>query len=179
MERIGKRINITGTEIHISSPKRTGAFLRCIAAIGIYLCIAVMTATSGLTTPSGLTAFIWYGAMAIAGAWFAFCLTWLVVGREVIQLRDRALVIKRSIFGKGPSRSFAISGIIDLRASNFGVSSMSLSYSFARMGLVGGSIAFEYNGKTQRFGIDLEESDAKALLVAIRARFDIASTVHS
>lgn len=99
-----------------------------------------------------------YGELFVPYAWL-----WNAFGKEVVTVRVGTLVLKRDILGFGRSRVFPVSEISHLRASGlFGSSFLrgwagGLNY----WGLSGGVIVFESGGKTHRFGIHLEEDEAR------------------
>jgi hypothetical protein len=83
------------------------------------------------------------------------------------------MMIKRCIFGHGPSRKFEISKMSNLRASGFFATMMSWAHSMAYWGLSGGTVAFEHENKTIRFGFSLNEDDAKQLAEIMKSRLNL------
>jgi CRISPR/Cas system CMR-associated protein Cmr3 (group 5 of RAMP superfamily) len=68
-------------------------------------------------------------------------------------------VLKNDILGFGFSKKYEIKKISNVRASGyFGTPDM---FNLVVWNIVGGTIAFDYEGKTIRFGIALEEAEAK------------------
>lgn len=104
--------------------------------------------------------------MLLAFLWGAF-------GYEIISIYQGKLKIKRSIFGYGPGKEFDVSRISNLRASGFFGPMTSWKFGMAFWGLWGGTVAFEYNGKTRRFGISLSEDDANKLVSSLKERLSI------
>jgi hypothetical protein len=84
-----------------------------------------------------------------------------------------SLRIKRSILGYGPVKNYEITKLSNLRASGFFGPMMSWSSGMASWGLSGGTIAFDYEGKTIRFGISLSENDSNQLVDALKIRLNL------
>ena len=98
---------------------------------------------------------------------------WVLVGYELITVTPGIIIIKRSIFGCGPSKEYPIPKITNLRASEFYATFFSWSYNMAFWGLTGGTVAFDYEGELKRFGINLNENDAKQLVKTMKINFDL------
>ena len=96
------------------------------------------------------------------------CLSLGAFGYELITSDHDIITIKRSIFGHGPLKRFEISKISNLRASGFFATMISWSYNMAYWGLSGGTVAFDYENKPIRFGINLNEDDSKQLVVIVK-----------
>ena len=112
----------------------------------------------------------------LAGELFAlYAFLWLAFGYEIIKLEHRNLSIKRSIFGYGPTENYETQKITNLRASGFFAPMMSWSHGMAQWGLSGCTVAFDYDTKTKRFGINLSETDANQLVSTIKSRFNLNS----
>jgi hypothetical protein len=107
--------------------------------------------------------------MWLAGELFAIYLfLWTAFGKELISVQSGTMAVRHDIFGYGRERRYQISKLENLRASGHFGSAMSWSYSMAYYGISGGSIAFEYEGKTRRLGIGLKEGDANKLVAYMK-----------
>lgn len=92
---------------------------------------------------------------------------WRRGGMEKIKLKDKMLYYKREIGGKGKIHVYQYDFIKDLRlivlGNNF-INTVNNSY-----WVIGGErLEFEYYGKTIRFGLQLNDKDAKGLLHLIQ-----------
>jgi hypothetical protein len=110
----------------------------------------------------------------LAGELFVlYAFLWAAFGYELITSEHGMIIIKRCIFGSGPSRKFEISKISNFRASGFFAKMMSWSYNMAYWGLSGGTVAFDYENKPIRFGINLNEDVARQLAAIMKSRFTL------
>lgn len=166
MIQIGKRIKAFDKEIQILSPKKIPLliilpiFIFCWAASLIMIVIVFL---SGESTEMFLT-IIWLIFWTIGGGFFLYAFLWCAFGREIIKITKDTLTIQRSILGIGPTFYYSKSKILNIRSSGFFAPFMSWNFSMAYWGLSGGTISFDYNGKTKRIGISLTEKDSQNLL---------------
>jgi hypothetical protein len=121
MEQIGKRVNISGSEIRISSPKNvfmliflpiwlTGWTIGGIIAIGVLV-------TGGVKEAWFLL--FWLCGWAVGESFALYALLWGAFGHEVITVKNGIISIKRSVLGYGPSKHYYIDKLSNLRASGF------------------------------------------------------------
>lgn len=104
-----------------------------------------------------------FGELFVPYAWL-----WNAFGKEVVTVRVGTLVLKRDILGFGRSRVFPVSEISHLRASGlFGSFLLGWAGGLNYWGLSGGVIVFESGGKTHRFGIHLEEDEARQVVAEL------------
>jgi len=173
MNQIGKRIKISGLEIQIASPNNifmliflpiwfTGWTVGGIATISHVV--------SGKAGEELLFMLIWLCMWLVAELFVLYVFLWGVFGREIISIQHGNLEIKRSILGHGPSKKFQISKIKNLRAAGFFASMMSWSLNMSYWGISGGTVAFDYDGKTKRFGLHLNEADANQLVNNLKTK---------
>lgn len=112
--------------------------------------------------------YIWLALWLIAAGLALYLWLWNAFGNEVVRIGGSALSLKRDILGLGVRRSFPITGVSNLRAAGLFGSLHSWSYGMAWYGLSPGVVAFEHEGKTHRFGIQLEEQEAHELVEALK-----------
>ena len=175
MSKIGKRITVSDSEIRVSSPKK-------------FFMIIFMTIWLAGWTYVG--AMIFWGVIAgrIKDIWFLvtwpcfwllaellalYVYLWALVGYELITVTPGIIIIKRSIFGYGPSKEYPIPKITNLRASGFSATIFTWNFSMAFWGLLGGTVSFDYEGESKRFGINLIENDAKQLVKTMKNDFGL------
>lgn len=111
---------------------------------------------------------VWLVFWFFAGALCAYVWVWHAFGKEIVKTEGELLTIKYDIFGWGLTRSFQINGISNLRAIGFFGNMFSWSYSNAMWGISGGTVAFDYRGKTHRFGIWLEEKESSEIVERLK-----------
>ena len=102
-----------------------------------------------------------------------YAFLWGAFGKELIISEHGILKIKRSIFGYGPLKKYELSKICNLRASGFFATTMSWNFNMAYWGITGGTVAFDYENKSRRFGINLNEEDANQLVKTMKGRFNV------
>ena len=173
-ERIGKRIKVayvgTGAEVRIPTLKNKAPLVFLPfwwagwTAGGI---VAIVALVAG-NPPGGAFIVVWL--IFWFGAWVFTSYAWLwnAFGNEVITFDRDRLRIKRDLFGRGPSSTFLVGGISRLRAAGLFGEAYTLERGLAPWGLTGGMIAFEVDGKTRRFGLQLGEEEAHALVEKMR-----------
>jgi hypothetical protein len=94
-------------------------------------------------------------------------ISWNLAGREVVRVTPGELVLRKEVFGLGSPREFDRSQVADLRVAPLVYNPWDWNAGLAVWGL-GGTLAFDYGAKTYRFGIGLDEAEAKMILAAIQ-----------
>lgn len=90
--------------------------------------------------------------------------SWMVFGREVLSVRQGLFTIGREVGRFAIKRRYPLHEISNLRASGWFGSPFLKSGSLQYWGLSGGTIAFDRKGKSVRFGLSLEEPEARAVV---------------
>lgn len=160
-----------GFRLEIASKKR--GWLLAQLAFGLLLWLVGAVAPVGdalLGDGQPLFLLPWLPVWGLVGAFIVYALAWNASGHESLSLQGRMLLIERGALGLRSTRRYRADGVSGLRAAGpFGGPSMfSWSYGVAYWGLSGGTIAFDYDGRTERFGIQLEEREARELVERIR-----------
>ena len=175
MNKIGKRITISPAEIRISSPKNIFMLL----FIPIWLTgwtiggsVAIWQVISGQSKEAWFL-IIWLCGWLVGELFVLYVFLWGGFGKELITAEHGIIKIKRSIFGYGPSRQYEMAKVSNLRASGFFATTMSWNFSMAYWGLTGGTVAFDYENKPKRFGINLNENDANQLVKTMKGRYNL------
>lgn len=123
-------------------------------------------------TPIGVDLFmlVWLCGWAAGEAVVATIILWMLRGQEVVTVTPHALLVRREVFGLGPTHEFDVAHISDIRASPvpFGALSSTGPLALLRQGI--GTIAFDYGAKTYRFGISMEEAEARLLIKRIEEK---------
>jgi hypothetical protein len=97
---------------------------------------------------------------------------WNAFGNEVIGINIGQFRHRRVLFGRGyKEKEFPLSELSNLRAAGVFGSLISPDRLLRVWGLVGGSMAVDHGKETHRFGVDLEEKDARELVEALKRYF--------
>ena len=127
-----------------------------------------------------LLAFVWFPFWTLAGITVFRGLQWQLDGREIIAIQEGVLRSRRETGLRHQSQSFELSRVRNLRyAPEPTVATPTLSFTKSMRAIQvmlraeGGSIAFDQEGQTHRFGIGLPEAEANRLITTIRERFKI------
>jgi hypothetical protein len=117
-----------------------------------------------------LNAFIfsWFVGWTIGGAFAIRSWLWMVRGREIVRVTRRVLGIRRRVWSFGSETQFDAAEIFDLRVADdafqlFGEEDP------PQYGWNQGPLAFEYGGRTVRFGKGLRKAEAQEVVEEIDA----------
>lgn len=114
---------------------------------------------------------LWLLAWIAAGLGVIAYLAWLLAGRECVWLAGDQLLIRRSVFGLGHTRRWPLESIHHLRTFGREIPPMiALSLDVAGSGASG--VRFESRGRVVRFARSLRESEARAIVLRLRALHD-------
>ena len=146
-------------------------FVSEIAAIGIF----VFDLTPGLPeeliflsiAKSLLILIVW----TTVGGLGIYILLWQLVGKEKIIINERGFSIRHEIFSKSRPKEYLAKHISALRVSpnQPAHSDRSMFWEFWGFGM--GTLAFDYGAKTFRFGIRLDEAEARQIFNQIQLHF--------
>ena len=95
---------------------------------------------------------------------------WRSFGVEKIKLRDRKLFYKQDVRGKGKINVYEFDFIKDFRVVETKENSFFENLNNSYWVIAGEKLTFDYYGKEIKFGIQLSESDAKALFKLINGK---------
>ncbi len=116
---------------------------------------------------------IWLCGWFVGELFVLYAFLWCAFGYELITAEHDNMRIKRSIFGYGPSSQFEKAKVSNLRASGFFATMLSWNFNMAYWGISGGTVAFDYENKPKRFGINLNEDDANELVRIMKSKFNL------
>ena len=175
MEYIGKRISIKQVDnglsiVILSSINKTKNlilfiwfFLWTLSGIIIFAQYFIVP------DPDTKTAIIvWMGFWAYFEYKIFKAFMWRKFGVEKIKLREGKLFYKRDVSGKGKIKEYEFDFIKDLRIIEPKENSFFENLNNSYWVIAGEKLAFDYYGKEIRFGIQVEEKDAKELYKVIR-----------
>jgi len=119
---------------------------------------------------SGRNAFLgfWLVGWSVGGLLAARAVLWMLFGREMIELRDSELAVRRAAFGVGRTRSYDIGAIKNLRAEPW--TRAAGRNSLGDLGGATGTIAFDYGPKTIRCGGGMDEAEARQIVELFKGR---------
>lgn len=106
---------------------------------------------------------VWLGFWAYFEYKIFRAFLWRTYGIEKIKIRKGKLFYKRDISGRGKIKVFDAEMLKDLRVAEPKENSFFEDLNNSYWVIAGEKLAFDYYGKEIKFGIQLEESDAKAL----------------
>ena len=92
---------------------------------------------------------------------------WWIAGREVVEAGPDILKVARQIFGWRSIREYRAAEVKDLHTTVEQSGSVLLT-SIRRLWGLDGRIAFDYGAKTFRFGLEIEEAEAKQIISVIK-----------
>jgi hypothetical protein len=113
--------------------------------------------------------FFFVALVAMGGA-VLYDLLWQIVGREVISVDPEQLQVARQLFGLNKTSDYSLVHVSDLRVGAPTQISRLLPKVFALLLDNDGMIAFDYGAKTYRFGLEIDEAEAKQIVGKILER---------
>lgn len=126
--------------------------------------------TAGAGAFSGLFMVAWLGGWTVGGAFAIYAWLWQVKGYEKITISHDGFKVEKNTPIWTRSKEYRIQDVVYLRMSSSNSSIWSMSGGMELWGITGGQLAFDYGAKTIRFGIGLDEAEAKQILKEIQAK---------
>ena len=162
--RIRNIPSVAGVELHILAKKEWGSLIFLPVWLTAWA-FGLVLATKWIlhpepNTPRALIS-LWLLGWLLGGLWAVYQWLWTAFGKEVVQVKEESLNVKRDVLGFGRSRSFPIGSIANLRASGIFPSNSYWLNHFTRTTLGGSTVAFDHRDKISRFGIQLTEPEAQ------------------
>ena len=169
-------ITETPTGLLITIPANRNWFV--VLFVGFWMCgwlfgevsAIIMLARAKTPLPANLFMLAWLGGWSVGGAFAGYLWLWNVAGKELIALREDTLAIKSDVLGLGNVREFDLSEVCDLRIDKLSPRLTMFNYNSPAQMFGTGTIAFDYGAKTFRFGLGLDESEARQLIVRLNSR---------
>ena len=174
MEYIGKRISIKRSDEGFSivilslADKLKNRLLLLWLALWSIAGIIVFSQYFTITDPNTrIAVIVWLGfwlyfEFKITGAYL-----WRKSGKEIIKIRENKLLYKRDVSGRGKIKTYTADFIKDLHIVEPKESfweSINNSYWV----IAGEKLAFDYYGREIKLGLQLDDTDTKALLKTIK-----------
>lgn len=162
--------------IEISIPTRHNPLI--LGLLGIWLLCWILggyAVISSLFSLVGngdtLSTIIWLAAWVIAGALVLTIWLWNLRGREIIRINSHDLHYRKNFVLFCRSREFDLEHVKNLRVNPALNISLWLRSTMEFWGIGGGSILFDYGFSTWRFGVGLDEAEAKYIIDLIREKY--------
>jgi hypothetical protein len=160
-----------GAEIHIRAKREWGTLISLPIFIVFWTFGGAMVMRWLLhPVPSTPRAFLslWLLAWALGEGWALYSWLWTAFGMEVVKVREGHLSIKQDILGRGRTRSFPVGSVSNLRARGIFPTNSYWDDYLTYLKLGGGTVAFDSQGQSPRFGIQLSEPEAQELVRELR-----------
>lgn len=177
MDYIGKRISIKRVEnelsiVILSTADKTKKRILFAWFLLWSICgIIVLTQYFLLKDPETKVAIIvWLGFWGYFEYKTFKAVMWRQYGMEKIKLKERKLFYKRDVAGKGKVKVYEFDFIKDFRIVELKENSFFENLNNSYWVIAGERLAFDYYGKEIKFGIQLDEADAKALYKLIKGK---------
>ena len=175
MDYIGNRISIKRSEtevsiVIISLKEKTKNILLTIYLV-VWSLSGIIVFSQYLVIPdpnTKIALLVWLGFWAYFEYKIFKAFMWRKFGVEKIKLRENKFQYKRDRAGKGKVTSYDFDFIKELRYIEPKENSFFENINNSYWVIAGERLAFDYYGKEIKFGIQLEEKDAQALLKIIK-----------
>jgi len=168
-----------GLEIVI--PARRNIF--AVMFLGVWLIgwlMGEIAAIGRLTSMRGIGSdlflLLWLTLWTIGGSVAAYTWLWMLAGKERILMGASTLRVKRDVLGFGPTRLYDLPKLRNLRVSPLPAGPRDMGAALRLWGFAGGLIAFEYGGKTIRFGAAIDESEGQMIVERMKQRYAFPET---
>lgn len=103
-------------------------------------------------------------ALLGAGGFVGYSFLWQIVGKEIIEVNSKVMTLTRQIFGWKKSGEYFLEQVKDLRVQPETQSAFAPIRSFQKLFGRDGLMAFDYGSKTFRFGLEIDEAEAKQIV---------------
>ena len=177
MEYIGKRISIKRAENEVSIVILSTADKTKKIILFIWFILWSLSGIIILTqyflmkdSQTKVAIIVWLGFWAYFEYMTFRAVMWRNYGMEKIKLKERQLFYKRDVAGKGKVKVYEFDFIKDLSVVEQKENSFFENLNNSYWVIAGERITFDYYGKEIKLGIQLDESDAKALHKLIKAK---------
>jgi hypothetical protein len=108
-------------------------------------------------------------ALLALGTFGIYRLVWILIGKEVIEADEKSLRVSQQTFLEKSGKVYSANKVKDLRVMVHQSRFIPFKH-FQKLPSPNVMIAFDYEAKTIRFGLELEETEAKQIILAIKER---------
>lgn len=164
-------INESEENLNIKIPAKSNIFGIIILAVLTYIWTASGLALISIAYGIGISIFkdsfniLWFVTWSFLELYFAYCLFWLISGKEVINVNKEYIEVINDVVGFKTIDKYNIKDILNLRIKVKDPSLLS-NYGFDFFDLKK-TILFDYGYGSQGFGINLREPEANMVLKKI------------
>ena len=166
MKAIGSRVmvyqTVSGTEVQIRALHNGPALVFLPVWLAGWTFGGVVAIGSFVHRPQPFLGF-WLLGWLMGEVFAASVWSWMAFGREVLRVGEGVVTLGKRIGRFERARRFPLQEVSNVRAVGYFGSPMSFNASMQYWGLSGGTVAFDYQGKPVRFGVGLEESEARGV----------------
>ncbi len=138
---------------------------------GILLSLVIISEQAGAVTIKSLFVPLfftfWLFMWGAAGFRSIKDVVWHLFGREELEFSDYLVTLRRSMLGRGRSRSYQVTHIERLRVDCSPISGSQRFFSGTEVTC----LAFDYGADTIRFGVGIKEAEARHILERIHEYF--------
>jgi hypothetical protein len=127
------------------------------------------------TRPEGFL-LLWLILWTGGGLFAAYTWLWMLIGKERILMGTSRLHVRRDVLGLGQTQTYEFHKVQNLRVAPQPPGPRDMGVALRLAGLAGGLIAFEYQGKTIRFGAGIDETEARMMVERMKQRFSFPET---
>ena len=113
----------------------------------------------------------WLGAWTIGGAYAIVSWFWSVKGKEIIRIDGILLKHITDFVLFKRSKEYEVAHIKELRTDPSDSSFLDYEKGSLNMGFTGGTVVFDYGHSTHKFGVDLDEAEAKHIVETLKKRY--------
>jgi len=168
-----------GLEIVIPGRRRLGVLLFLgawlVGWLAGELSVVTQLLSRRLREPEGFL-LLWLIFWTVGGAFAAYIWLWMLAGKERILMGTSTLHVKRDVLGLGRTHTYAFYKMRNLRVAPQPTGPRDTGAALRLSGLAGGLIAFEYEGKTIRFGAAIDEAEGQMIVERMKQRFSFSET---
>jgi len=94
-------------------------------------------------------------------------------------VQGQTFTTRRNIGEFGFDKEYDLVQMREVRVGDLGVNPFDFSSSLQLWGIGGGVIVFDYGARTHRFGVGLDEAEAKQIVTAIKQRYRISESTRT
>jgi hypothetical protein len=181
------RITIADTSqgLRIVMPCRRSWLVICF--LGFWICgwgvgeIMVTRQLLNGDAPPGGEVFMltWLGVWTVGGVFAIYAWLWQMMGKEILTVQGQTFTTRRNIGEFGFDKEYDLVQMREVRVGDLGVNPFDFSSSLQLWGIGGGVIVFDYGARTHRFGVGLDEAEAKQIVTAIKQRYRISESTRT
>jgi len=107
-------------------------------------------------------------ALLALGVFGLYRFGWLISGNEVIEATPQALIVTKQIFRWKRSKNYSSEKVSGLRTNTQRLSMFLLGKRVKRFLGGAGMIAFDYEGRTSTFGLEISQAEAEQIILALK-----------